>query len=358
MGKYRNTDIIRAIALLLVLIYHSWVLSGSSGIVFSPLRLVVSLGGEIGVTVFFVLSGFGIYCSLDKKEQTYLTFLKRRFWRIAPEYYVFFIFILLFTPSAAYLSRSGIKDIVLHLFFIHNIIPKSAGSINGVLWTMAVTIQFYVIAIPLYKFVKKHPFLTVLTSILFNVFVKYICFHYLIMEYYVDQPFWYSRNIFISVVDNFVIGMFVAYLCKNKSIEKSSYCIIGLLSSILYVFIVMYLGVKYGIHTDNMSGYLWHSLIAVGIGGIIYSYNMIKISDSNIVTRVLLFLSRYEYGIYIVHLVMMLNLLNNSEIIKMIQEKSIFCVCLVLIFLAIISGIIYNICIDLLRKEISLKIDK
>lgn len=343
----------RALALLLVLVYHSWVLTGAYEIGFYPLQLLISLGGEIGVTAFFVLSGYGIYCSLDNKEQTYSVFLKKRIIRITPEYYIFLLFMLLFTQSAAYISKSGIKDILLHLFFIHNINPQTTGSINGVLWTMAVTVQYYIIAIPVYKCIKKHPFFTVIAGIGMTIIFKYICFHYLIKLYFSDQPFWYSRNIFFSVFDNFIIGMFVSCLCKSNKRLSNKKNIIGIISSVLFIFIILHYGVKCGIHTDNTSGYLWHSLIAIGIGGIVYFFNNIKTDYANIIMRSLLLLSRYEYGIYIIHLVMMLNLINNSEIIMILKEKSVFLVCFVLIVMAIVCGIFYNVIVDLFRKEIT-----
>nr|MCR5701460.1 acyltransferase [Lachnospiraceae bacterium] len=194
--RKKNVDIIRAMALLLVVVYHAWVLSGSHEIPFFPLKLLVSLGGEIGVTIFFLISGFGLFYSLDRKEQNYFCFMKRRFVRIAPEYYVFLMFLLFFTPSVGYISFAGMKDVLLHLLFLHNITPQTSGTINGVLWTMAVTVQFYLIAKPMYKCIRKFPVVTLLVGVLFTVSFKYVCFHYLMNHFYVDQPFWYSRNIF------------------------------------------------------------------------------------------------------------------------------------------------------------------
>jgi len=48
-------DIFRVAALLLVLVYHSWALTGSLPFRYGALTLVVALGGEIGVTAFFAL---------------------------------------------------------------------------------------------------------------------------------------------------------------------------------------------------------------------------------------------------------------------------------------------------------------
>lgn len=59
MQKNQNVNIIRAIACMLVLIYHCWALCGSVTIRIPFLREYIMYGGTIGVTAFFVLSGFG-----------------------------------------------------------------------------------------------------------------------------------------------------------------------------------------------------------------------------------------------------------------------------------------------------------
>ena len=149
MVRNRNMDIFRSIALLTVMVYHFWVVTGSFSFLPSPVTTLISLGGEIGVTAFFGLSGFGIFCSLKKEESekqkfSISNYVKRRAIRIIPLYYISILFTLLLI-NAQSLSVDGVKDILAHIFFIHNIFPQYHGSINGVLWTMGVIVQFYII---------------------------------------------------------------------------------------------------------------------------------------------------------------------------------------------------------------------
>ena len=90
VSRNRNIDIVRSIALLWVIIYHIWILTGGARITNPVLDDFVRFGGEIGVTIFFVLSGYGIFLSLDHRNQTgqirFLPFMKKRLIRIVPEY--------------------------------------------------------------------------------------------------------------------------------------------------------------------------------------------------------------------------------------------------------------------------------
>lgn len=91
-NRNRNIDCFRALALLQVMFYHAWVLTGSRQFSSVLVTQFVSLGGEIGVTAFFALSGYGIYCLLNKLYFTgtfcYKTYVWERIRKVAPPYYI------------------------------------------------------------------------------------------------------------------------------------------------------------------------------------------------------------------------------------------------------------------------------
>lgn len=90
MQRNKNVEIIRAISLLLVMIYHFFVVSEKQ-ISIPAVETLIGMGGEIGVTMFFVLSGFGIYTLLDSKaskDMTYGKFIFSRWRKLAPQYYI------------------------------------------------------------------------------------------------------------------------------------------------------------------------------------------------------------------------------------------------------------------------------
>lgn len=321
--RNRNIDIIRATALCTVIIYHIWVLSGTATINSTILQTFVTLGGEIGVTAFFIISGVSIYFALNNMEQSdslkFGSFIKRRMIRILPEYYISILFVLFFSNNAVFLSKNGIMDILLHSLFIHNILPSTSGSINGVLWTMALIAQFYIVAIPIYKLCVKSKVFVPILSIIITVAIKFVLFHYIMPNFEGNLSFWFSRQLFISVLDNFILGMYTAKMiskCKDRENGKQSRYIIGTIISVLILYFVSRIGLAKGIHTDNLSGYTWHSLITLCISFGVYCFANIKLSYKGFLTKILLWLSKYEYGIYIVHLILIQSLLAYSPFVQ------------------------------------------
>ncbi len=139
-------DELRALAIVAVVLYH--------------LRPSVLPGGFIGVTVFFVLSGFlitrSVVSALDKGTFSYRRYLLRRFWRL------FFPIVItialsaaltyLFAPSLLLKVQSDCLPATLFVsnwFYIFRNVPyfAAAGLPSPLthLWFLGVLAQFYVI---------------------------------------------------------------------------------------------------------------------------------------------------------------------------------------------------------------------
>lgn len=262
MDRNKNVDIFRAVSLLLVMIYHGWVLTGAFSFENSIVMLIISLGGEIGVTAFFALSGYGIYFSLAGMERrlgkiNYAEFLRKRAGRILPQYYLSVAVVVLMSISA-YLSVDGALNIVTHLLFVHNLFPRYSGSINGAAWTMGVIVQFYFIAPVLYRCFKRYGFKAELLCIAGTVLMKWVMYDLILQKtgYSGELAFIYGRQL-ITALDNFSIGMFAAYLIHEKKFpmnEKSA--VFVCLSAAVGTICVCRAGMVYGIHTNNASGYV------------------------------------------------------------------------------------------------------
>lgn len=171
-------DGVRALAVLGVLWFHfwqqNWIAPYLSLPFFTRLGLpeTISLdflprAGFLFVDLLLFLSAFCLFlpyvrAALDKAPLPEARqFYKKRIARIVPSYYVA-VFIILFAvaiPSGAYSSvRMCLHDLLPTLTFTQTLFPDVllGTKINGVLWTAAIEMQFYIF-FPLlaYAFVKK-----------------------------------------------------------------------------------------------------------------------------------------------------------------------------------------------------------
>ncbi len=105
--------------------------------------------GYLGVTLFFVLSGYCIHLSflnyLKKKKFELPAFLKfffiRRIFRIYPAYLL--AVAIFFVWKGIYHQTDWPKHLISHLTFTHNTSVETYGSINGAFWSLAYEWQLY-----------------------------------------------------------------------------------------------------------------------------------------------------------------------------------------------------------------------
>lgn len=281
-------------------------------------------GGDVGVTAFFVLSGYGIFFSLKSLESqqhlTFCNFMRIRIKKIVPQYYFNIAILLLLSDQAIYLQKAHLMTIVSHLLFFHSWSFDWHGAINGVLWTMAVIFQFYLLAIPLYRLINRanKVWICVLVGMITTIFIKWLVLNYLWVEdeaIYGAFAYMIPGRQIITSLDNFLCGMCLAKVNYTREIGHASKMqkAMGIMS-LLLLFLLCGLAVKYSIYTRTLWGCIWHSLLGGDICLIMYSISFI--SSNGIVSKILLFLSKHEYGIYLWHLPIIKNLVSNSEIVK------------------------------------------
>jgi peptidoglycan/LPS O-acetylase OafA/YrhL len=139
-------DVLRALAIVLVLLRHAIVPWSQSGMLMRPMQFLFRLGWT-GVDLFFVLSGFLIGGLLFKEIRTtgrldIRRFLIRRGFKIWPAYFVLVGFV--FFQLA--LSKGGtfwgaFKDILPNLLHLQNYL----GTRIGITWSLAVEEHFYLV---------------------------------------------------------------------------------------------------------------------------------------------------------------------------------------------------------------------
>src|SRR5579863_5611373 len=136
-------DLLRGLAILLVLFHHGFYWSGvtGSGTVTNAF-IAITRKGWLGVNLFFVLSGFlitGILVDSRCKEGYFRKFYARRALRILPAYYGTLLVLLV----------TGLKPLsflVLSVFYLSNVTPLfGVAQSYPVLWSLAVEEHFYLL---------------------------------------------------------------------------------------------------------------------------------------------------------------------------------------------------------------------
>ena len=163
-------DGLRGVAVLLVLLTHTWTLNGAPAFTFHlhghgiPFATIPAVG-HIGVDLFLVLSGFCLAWPFMinpgyRDKMNFYQFIRRRYLRIAPAYYTSMVVLYAFSfvfgrvaphlpgklhtlASSSLASVPGVAEILPHLAFIHNLTKAHVSTINGSYWSLALEFQLY-----------------------------------------------------------------------------------------------------------------------------------------------------------------------------------------------------------------------
>ncbi len=145
-------DGVRGFAVLMVVIFHINRVSGDNLWDWrsNPLTSAFSTSGGIGVTLFFVLSGFLLFMPFAKsllfvaKRPLMRVYYMRRIFRIFPAYYVSLYFLIIF-DNEQYLRPDHRFNLLLFLTFFMDSSRSTFRLLNGPYWTLATEWQFYMI---------------------------------------------------------------------------------------------------------------------------------------------------------------------------------------------------------------------
>lgn len=148
-GTIAALDGVRAIACILVVIYHSTgVVNGRSNILQIPFFAALNLFLAKGVTLFFLLSGFLLFLPyaqamlFEQRWPQARIFYLRRILRIIPGYY-FGLFAIIFLAKPSYLGPHNWSTLFMFLTFLMT--GQQAGQVNPVYWTLAIEFQYYML---------------------------------------------------------------------------------------------------------------------------------------------------------------------------------------------------------------------
>ena len=292
-------QILRGLAALIVIGYHCHS-AGDEYFRTFPFRRIFAFG-LFGVDFFFVLSGFIItYIHLDdlKRRTSLASFIRKRFFRIYPIYWVVavltFVYIVLFAQGhidhdsrILHWNDSGDWLYVIRCFLL---LPQNAMPMVDVSWTLNYELLFYfVFAICIllgWKFAR----------IVWVAWVALILAHNLGF-WNTDQYF--LNFIFSPLIVEFLMGCLLAFLFVRQKIRLTIPLFV-LLISMLGIFAVIYLRIF-----DHQFGReQWNYVLIIG-GAILAVWTAASVDKSRKLagTRwgLLMLLGNASYSIYLIH---------------------------------------------------------
>ena len=152
LENFQYIDSLRGWAVLGTFFVHLLTLNSIFNVQFPFVIERLLFLGQFGVGLFFIVSAYTLTRSIDLRgggNGSISSFFIRRFFRIAPAYYLFLASaILIFPNGVAAFSHPeedmiGSGNILLHLIFVNGFYPYSVNNILGVEWTIAVEVLFY-----------------------------------------------------------------------------------------------------------------------------------------------------------------------------------------------------------------------
>lgn len=154
VARVQSLDILRGVAILMVIIHHAGEemipaqpeVSGAIGFAFWSLKNL----GWSGVDLFFVLSGYLIGGLLFSEIERSGSLRCGRFWlrrgfKIWPSYFALLL-VLALAPATRWIDlgslSAGLNDLLVHGLFLQNYLDRG---VNGPTWSLAVEEHFYIL---------------------------------------------------------------------------------------------------------------------------------------------------------------------------------------------------------------------
>jgi peptidoglycan/LPS O-acetylase OafA/YrhL len=216
-----GVDHLRGIAALAVLLYHSTQLITGDlkghyfdphtdrGITaWNPVKAVVS-EGQLGVSLFMVLSGFIFVSGLLGRRWSVPQFFYNRFVRIYP------LYVFLIVLAVGLYPQTSTGALLQALVPIAGFSPTDtyAGTVNstGVIWTVVVEVQFYLLFPFLMRWVEQRRFWLLGRIVLLMIILR------LLAMVAGDVDMGRIGYTIWGHLDEFICGMVAAWLFRNRS---------------------------------------------------------------------------------------------------------------------------------------------
>lgn len=240
--------------------------------------------------LFFIISAYLTWRSLDVHGLDTKIFWKKRFIKIAPLYYVAIILALL-VPHPKF---SSVPDLFAHILFLNGLNPVWTNSIMGVEWYIADLALFYLMVPVLWKVVKdlKSAVAALTSSIVLSIAFT-ISTNNLVDMSVLTYELYFHTFCIINQQPVFLMGIVAFYLVeKVKNGEFSAWKVLVIAGIVVAVissaFILLHLN-KWIMTSSMIAGF---AFIFLFLG-----FSQLKLTRGDLLQAI----GRHSFGIYCFH---------------------------------------------------------
>lgn len=308
--KLDYIDALRGIAILGVLMIHTNQFGNSN----LPGVMANIIGqGAKGVQLFYIASAFTLFLSFKnrftKEKFPIRNFFLRRFFRIAPMYYLGIIYYIFQDGLGARYwlgneTHITVLNILSNFTFLHAFNPYWINSLVPGGWSIGVEMMFYAVFPYLFLKIKnlKYAFNFFVISIILRMMLQLFFLKFNLIS---DNRLWgeYLLFYFPSQLPIFSLGILLYYIIIEKESAKS----ISLKSVIVFIFLLI-------LQITSRINFISNHILF----GIIFLFLAITLSTFKfklLVNPIVNYIGKISFSMYLVHFAV-LNFLTHYNIIN------------------------------------------
>ena len=313
---FPNLNGLRFIAAFFVIINHTEQLKFYYKLNSGSISEFAKMIGKLGVMLFFVLSGFLItYLLVSEEKLTGKIHIKqfyiRRFLRILPLYFLLIVIVFFIIPFIDFFNIPNLKNpleinftsiLLLHIFLIPNMATALYGFIPYIAqaWSIGTEAQSYFLFPILLKKFKNHRFTIMIMVIVFHITIRVILSDrlQLVIPYKnILFRFWMHFNIdSIAIGSIFALLLFKRHKILNYILNTKFFYFTTLLTVVLLIAAVRI-------------PFFHYSFYSFLFGVIIVNLAANKTLKNALEGRILNYLGKISYGIYMYHFMVLIPIL-------------------------------------------------
>ncbi|WP_019210794.1 acyltransferase family protein [Yersinia massiliensis] len=193
--------------------------------------------GPLGVSIFFLISGFVIMFSLGKMTSS--KFIFQRIFRIFPTYWAaliisafFLLFSFIYWKPINFIERFSPARILSNIFLYHDMAGES--SINFVNWTLTIELLFYFVFALVFLITKKEKFIA---NVLFVLLSLVLLLFFSLRFFNVEIPYY-----LLTLLLRF---KYIPYMCVGYCIYMHFKGVVTLMRCFIYSVMFLFLSYLY-----------------------------------------------------------------------------------------------------------------